>query len=111
MNPLYIAMLANLTFSTLGDWLAKMWGITNNNTYLYIALAVSLATSYFYFATVKYGGLTVGPSVVLILTMCISVAMGYLLFHEEVSHIQWAGIALGLVSVILILDVFSTKGA
>ncbi|MEK7531092.1 MAG: EamA family transporter [Patescibacteria group bacterium] len=109
MPTLYIVMFFNLLFSTIGDYLAKMWGLTNQNSYLYIALVVSLLTSFFYFSTIKYSSLMVGPSVLLILTLVISVAMGYFWFNERVSVTQTVGIVLGLTAVILILDLVKIR--
>ena len=109
MTTLYLVMFFNLLFSTVGDYLAKMWGVTGLNTYLYVALAISLLTSFFYFATIKYSSLTVGPSVLLILTLIISVCMGYFWFNERVSSTQAVGIALGLVAIVLILDLIKIR--
>ncbi len=51
----------------------------------------------------------VGPSVLLILTLVISVAMGYFWFNERVSVTQTVGIVLGLTAVILILDLVKIR--
>jgi drug/metabolite transporter (DMT)-like permease len=99
-------MILNLTFSTIADVLAKFAGITRNNNYLYVGLFVSIFTSYFYLMSVKLGGLTIAPSILLIMTLIISVGLGYFYFEESLSRTQMIGVLLGLVAVLLILDVF-----
>lgn len=102
-------MFLNLVFSTTMDILAKYWGMTNNIIFFYWSMLASLFTTFFYICIIKYGSLTVSTSVTLLLTMIISVSMGYFYFHEVVKPLQWIGILLGFISITLMLDIFNFK--
>lgn len=96
----------NLTFSTIGDICAKLWGLSNGHKWFYIGLAVNLITIAAFMAIVRLGGLAIATSVVLILTIMINVFLGYIIFHEKVTPGQWFGVGLGLIAILLILEVF-----
>jgi drug/metabolite transporter (DMT)-like permease len=80
---LIVIVTLNLTFSTISDIFAKYWGLTGNRNLLFAGLAIT-------------------TSVILVITIAISVALGFLFFHEQVHASQWVGIAIGFVAVILI---------
>ena len=103
---LVLAVGLNLIFSTICDILSKYWGITNNIKFLYVGLTLNLITAFFYMFAVKVGGLAITTSIMLLLTMAISVSLGFIFFHEQVSTSQWVGIILGFFSVVLISGVF-----
>ncbi len=103
MNWLLITVIAlNLAFSTLSDITAKYWGITNSNLWLYIGLILNIPTVFFYMSAIRLGGLAITIPIVLLLTIIISVALGYLMFHETVTGSQWLGIGIGIISILLI---------
>jgi drug/metabolite transporter (DMT)-like permease len=107
INWLLVGVIAlNLLFSTIGDVFAKLWGLTDNMQWLYIGLAVNVVTIFLFMLAVKIGGLALNTTVILILTIMINVLLGFFIFHEKIGPIQWAGIALGLVSVVLVLNLF-----
>ena len=92
----------NLIFSTICDVFAKYWGITGNQEWLYAGLAVNLLTVFFYMYSIRLGGLAITTSIILLITISISVALGFFIFHEPVNTTQWVGIALAFIAVILI---------
>jgi drug/metabolite transporter (DMT)-like permease len=96
----------NLVFSTICDVLAKYWGITNNPKWFYAGLAMNILTVAFYMYAIRLGGLVVTTSVILLITIAISVLLGFLFFHERVAVSQWVGIGVGLVAVALISGIF-----
>jgi len=59
---------------------------------------------------VREGGLAVGSTIALLLTILSTVLIGFLIFKETVALGQWLGIGLGLIAIPLILGVikFST---
>lgn len=100
---LLIAVVAlNLTFSTISDVCAKYWGITNNQSWLYVGMTVNLLTMFFYMYAIRLGGIAITSSVVLLITIAISVVIGFHFFNEPISVSQWVGIGLGFVAVVLI---------
>ncbi len=104
--PLIITVLVNLTFSALGDIAAKMWGITNNQKWFFIALPINIITIVAYTIIVRIGGLAVPTTIVLVLTILINVLLGFLLFKENILLEQWIGIALALASIPLLCGLF-----
>lgn len=107
--PIILIVLTNLTFSTLGDISAKFWGITNNYKWFYIGLAVNVITVIAWMMIVRFAGLAIPTTIVLILTIILNVSFGFLMFHEKINFGQWVGIGLGILSVLLILEVFKIK--
>ena len=106
-GPLIWAVIINLTFSTLGDVCAKIWGLTGNQRWFYIALPISLITIVAFLFIVRLGGLAIPTTVVLILTILINVLVGAVLFKESIMVQQWIGIALTLITIPLLLGMFS----
>lgn len=96
----------NLLFSTVGDALAKVWGITNNLQWLWIGLGINIFTIFFFMLAVKLGGLAVNTTIILILTIILNVLVGFLIFHEKIAPIQWFGIALGIVAIVFVANLF-----
>lgn len=108
MNWLLIGVVVlNLTFSTLSDICAKFWGIQNNQNWLYLGLALNVATTFFYMAAIRLGGLAITTSIILLITIAISVALGFLAFHEHITISQWIGIGIGFIAVALISGLIS----
>ena len=99
-------VVLNLTFSTICDVFAKYWGLTNNFNWLYAGLAFDLLTSFFYMDSIRLGGLAIVPSIILLITLAISVLLGFFFFHEQIHFSQWIGIGTGFIAVLLISGVF-----
>jgi len=107
MNPiLVIFMLLNLTFSTIGDVCAKLWGTTNSQSWFYLGFAINTLTVLTFMTLIRIGGLAITTAVVLLLTVSINVVLGYFIFAERIEPTQWFGIGLGLIALCLILNVF-----
>ena len=105
--PLIWAVVINLTFSTLGDVCAKIWGLTGNQRWFYIALPISLVTIVAFLFIVRLGGLAIPTTIVLILTILINVTIGAVFFKEPIFTQQWVGIVLALFAIPLLLGMFS----
>ncbi len=99
----------NLTFSTLGDICAKLWGLTNNQKWFYIGLPINLVTIAAFMVIVRLGSLAITTTIVLILTIIINVFLGFIIFGEKVAFGQWLGILLGLAAIPLILGILKFK--
>ena len=96
----------NLIFSTVGDAMAKIWGITNHLLWLWVGLGINVFTIFFFMVAVKLGGLAVNTTIILILTIVLNVFVGFLIFHEKIAPVQWFGIALGLIAIVFVADLF-----
>jgi|GEM_PF-1256841 len=93
---------ANLTLSTAGDICAKLWGMPGGQKWLYIGMAINVFTIFSFMAVVRWGGLAVSSTVVLILTIVLNTLVGAFIFRESVAPTQWAGIALGVIAIVLV---------
>ncbi len=103
--PLVVAVIFNLTFSTLGDICAKMWGVSNSMYWFWIGLGVNIFTIIGFMTVVKLGGLGIATAIVLLLTLIINVSLGYLFFKEAISPVQWVGLVVGAIAILLLLDI------
>jgi drug/metabolite transporter (DMT)-like permease len=108
MHPnLILAILAvNLTFSTIGDTLAKVSGVTNNLYWFYLGLAVNVITVISFMTLIRLEGMAEVASIVLILTVLIDVFVGFHVFHEQIEPVQWVGIGTGILAVLLISNAY-----
>lgn len=110
MNWTLIGLLAiNLIFSTLADTAAKMWAINPGHKWFWIALSISIGTFITFALVIREGGLAIGSTIALLLTILTTVSIGFFIFKEPVTLGQWLGIGLGLLSILFILEVFKFK--
>jgi drug/metabolite transporter (DMT)-like permease len=77
-----------------------------NMNWFYFGLAFNLVAVTTFTFLIRFGGLAISTSVVLLLTILINVLFGYLLFQEKIEPLQWIGIGLGLIAVILISNLY-----
>lgn len=106
MNWALIGLLAlNVGFALTTNVLAKMWALHQQPRALAVALSTGLLAIVTFILIIRAGGLAVGSSVALLLTLIGNVLFGFLYFKEVLSTGQWAGIILGFVAVLLILNI------
>jgi drug/metabolite transporter (DMT)-like permease len=105
-----IGLLAiNLVFATVSDTAAKMWAMNYGSKWLFIALVISLGAFVTFSMVIREGGLAVGSTIALLLTIMTTVFIGSYFFKENVSFGQWIGIGLGLFSILLISEVIKLR--
>ena len=110
MNWILIGLLAlNLIFAALADTAAKMWAVHSGYKWFLIALSISLFTFATFALVIREGGLAIGSTIALLLTIVTTVCIGFFFFKEQVTLGQWLGIGLGLFSILLILEVIKFK--
>src|SRR4051812_34883441 len=98
-------LIINLILALTGDALAKVWAVNHEARWFYIALAIGIVTIISFMLVVRSGGLTVGSTVALILTMIGNVLVGLFFFKETLLPTQWIGLALGFLAVLFMLNV------
>lgn len=86
----------------LGDVILKKWALEGKSIVFFIGLAVYFIATLVWAFSLKYQFLSKAISVVTILNLIIVVLVGVLYFKEDLSIVNKAGIALGIISVILI---------
>lgn len=98
----FILIAIAVALEIFGDMLFKKWSLENNNFLLYIGLATYFIGSMFWAFSLKYEYLSKAISVFTILNLVVVALVGILYFKEELSILNKAGIALGVISIILV---------
>jgi len=107
MSPLFLVFLAiNLTLSTIADVSTAISRATNNIHWFYVGLAFNIAAVSIFTYLIRIGGLAISTSIILLLTILINVFFGFLVFHEKIEPLQWVGIGMGVVAVVLISNMY-----
>ncbi|OIO80883.1 hypothetical protein AUJ84_02290 [Candidatus Pacearchaeota archaeon CG1_02_32_132] len=84
-----------------GDIYFKKYSIENKNVLLFIGLIVYFLGSIFWAISLKYELLSKSITLFTILNLIIVLAVGVLIFNEQISDINKIGIVLGIISVAL----------
>ena len=89
-------------FEVVGDIFFKKWSIGSKNILLYIGLLAYCVGTVFWAISLRYEFLSKAISTFTILNLIIIILIGVLFFKENLSLANKIGIALGILSVILI---------
>lgn len=103
----FVLLVFNLTVSTIGDVLAKLSGTRGNDLFVLGLVFNIMAIASFMFL-IRIGGLAISPSIVLLLTILIDVLFGLFMFHEEIEMLQWVGIGMGVMAIMLISNIYKS---
>lgn len=100
---LFFAMILLATlFEVAGDIFFKKWSMGGKNALIIIGFLIYAIGTIFWAFSLKYEYLSKAISVLTILNLIIIVLVGTLYFNEGLSLINKIGIALGVISVVLI---------
>lgn len=105
INPkliFFILILLATFLEIIADILLKRWTIQSKNILFIIGLVIYFIGTLFWAFSLKYENLSSAISIFTILNLIVIVLVGILVFGEELSLINKIGIALGIVSIILI---------
>jgi len=97
-----ILVLLATAFEVAGDIFFKKWTIGGKNILLITGFLIYTIGTIFWAISLKYDYLSKAITVLSILNLIIVVLIGVLYFNESLSFINKIGIALGVLSVILI---------
>ena len=95
-------LLLAVALEVIGDVYFKKWSMEGRNILLYLGLAIYFLGSVFWAISLKYELLSKAISIFTVLNLIIVVLIGTIMFNESLSTINKLGIALGVLSVILI---------
>lgn len=95
-------ILTAVLLEVIGDILFKKWAIDAKHALLIIGLIIYFTGTIFWAISLKYEYLSKAISVFTILNLIAIVLVGVLYFKEEITLINTIGIALGIISIILI---------
>jgi multidrug transporter EmrE-like cation transporter len=102
-KPLFLILIIIATiFEIGGDVLFKKWAIENKNLYFVIGFIIYIFAILALALSLKYGSLSKAISILTIINFVVIALVGLLIFKEDVSLLNKVGIALGVISVILI---------
>lgn len=98
----FILIAMSVVFEVFADILFKKWAIGNKFYFLIIGLGIYFIGTVVWAFSLKYELLSKAVSIFTIANLIILVLAGVLVFNESLSFINKIGIALGILSVILI---------
>lgn len=99
----------NLILATLGDIAAKIWAVNPTQKWFLISMGINIVTLITFMFVIREGGLAIGSSIALLLTMMALTCAGFFIFKEHISLEQWIGIGLGIFAVVLMLGLLKFK--
>lgn len=97
-----ILILVATALEIVGDILFKKWSLNGKSFLFVVGFLIYAIGVVFWGLSLKYGYLSEAISILTVLNLVIISLVGVLYFHEDLSLINKIGIALGVVSVILI---------
>jgi len=95
-------LLLAVILEVIADILFKKWSMGNKGILFILGLAIYLIGTIFWAVSLKYDYLSKAVSIFTVLNLIMVVAVGLLVFKEDISLTNKIGIALGIISVILI---------
>jgi multidrug transporter EmrE-like cation transporter len=95
-------ILAAAASEVAADIFLKKWALGDNTCLLFIGLAVYFIGTIFWAFSLKYEFLSRAISIFSVLNFSVVAVVGLIVFKEDVSLINKVGIAVGLISIILI---------
>jgi multidrug transporter EmrE-like cation transporter len=103
MKIIFLALIAiAVALEVFGDFLFKKWSLGNESTLLYIGLTTYFVGSIFWAFSLRYEYLSKAISAFTILNLLIVALVGVMYFKEDLSLINKVGMAIGVLSVIMV---------
>ena len=97
-----ILIVLAVALEVVADVLFKKWSLNHRQVLFGVGLSIYFLGTIFWAYSLKYNYLSKAISVFTILNLVILVLVGVLVFKENLSLINKVGIALGIISIILI---------
>ena len=98
----FALVILAVALEVVADIIFKKWASANKASLFYMGLVIYMAGTIFWAVSLKYEFLSKAISVFAILNIVILVLAGVIIFKEDLSFVNKIGIALGILSVILI---------
>lgn len=93
--------LAALT-TIAGDYFGKLWSVNLNHANFFIGLIFYLLAGLFYFPSLLRGNLISTSIAWTVLATAGFLIVGFVIFHEELSTLQWLGVSFGVIAIFLL---------
>jgi len=95
-------ILLAVVLEVAGDVLFKKWALENRSTLFIAGLAIYFIGTIFWAISLKYEFLSRAITVFTVLNLVLVTLAGVLIFNEELTLANKAGIVLGVLSIILV---------
>jgi len=97
-----VLILLAVILEAIADISFKQWSLTKNNTLVVIGFVVYMIGTVFWILSLRYESLAKAISLFTVLNLIVIVIIGMLLFKEHLSLVNKLGVALGIISIILL---------
>jgi len=95
-----VPLLLLVSFEAIADIVAKYFSLTNKMWIGLGALGLYIIANVFWLFALKNGAqLTTGAILFSLLSQLFAVGIGFFMFKEQVTNLQWIGIVLGIIAV------------
>ena len=98
----YILVSLTTIFEVLGDFLFKKWVLVDQKWFLIVGIVAYLISTVIWAFSLKTESLSKAIAIFTVLSIIIVDLMGVYVFKEHLSTLNVTGIALGVVSIILV---------
>jgi len=100
-----IPIIILIVFEAIADILAKEWSLGQHSfSWALLALLAYMAANSSWLVALKYGsGLARGAIVFSVASAILASVIGLVFYKENLSHTQFAGLVVGLISIILLV--------
>lgn len=102
MSKFYLLIAAINALDLIGVISAKFWSINKNPIFLALTVLGFAGAGFFFALSLKYEGMAVTNILWIALSVILITIVGYFFFKEAITMLQFAGIALITVGLILI---------
>lgn len=102
MWTLWLVTSISVTGALVGTYLAKLWVKTGNPWLLLGVVFGAIVTWVGWVTSLRFERLVVVEGLWAVMSLILTIAMGFALFHERVSLQEGIGIALAVLAVILL---------
>ncbi len=100
----FFPLLLLIAFEACADIVAKYYAVSNKIYIAAAALCLYIVGNVFWLISLKNGAeLSTGAIIFSLLSEILAISIGILLYHEQLSKLQLAGIVLGFISLVLLV--------
>lgn len=101
--PAIVWLIISALFFSVGEYLSKTWGIHPSlKLAILVAFVYSIGSLFWLPALLHKNQLIIMGTIWTILATLSTIAIGLIIFHEKLSALQWVGVVLSFLALILI---------
>lgn len=105
MNPktlFFIFIAIAVIIEIIADILFKKWTLTNKTSFIVLGMILYATGTFFWAVSLKYELLSKAVIIFTLVNLIAIVAVGVLIFNEQLNTMNKIGIALGIISIFLL---------